>query len=515
MNLLFVKHNFKQIIKVDGIKDASSYNESELLPGLITLAKMHPEYSIVWFHESIDDQLNLDYFSTIDHVQAFLISYAPSGFDYISPEIGLVDQSVFINVNKKVRYPTWLMSALVGIISPGLLNQLDAINFQGVTLDFVLNSLAKNNMPKGLLCYSDPKLLKSTLIEPKSTPQISQKDLYRFVLVQYKWIWVYLMFLQLLIYKNKSTLFSLLISLLKKGKVKTDLKLNHGFIPKNNVNLHGNSIDVIIPTLNRKAYLFDFLQDLKSQTLIPNNVIIIEQLHTGLKTELDYLNNDSWPFKIMHRCIHTFGACNARNLALNLVESDWVFLGDDDIRIKPDFMENAMIRLKHVRASAATFSCNKSYRLKINLKVKQWSDFGSGSSIIHSSLLKENCSFDTRFEHGYGEDSDFGMQIRNAGYDIFYFNFPEILHLKAPSGGFRESVKLAWDIEKITPKPSPTVTLFNLMHLTDDQKLGFKTIFWIKNLSNTYWGEKLKYLMEFSQKWHSSHKWGMKLLEGE
>ena len=514
MNLLFVKHNFKQIIQVDGIKDASSYSASELAPGLITLAKMYPEFSIVWYHESMENQLNIDYLSSID-TQPSLISYAPFGFDFMSSEIGLVDQSVFINVNKKVRYPTWLMSTLVGIISPGLLNQLDAKNFKGVTLDFFLNSLAKNNMSKGLLCYSDPKLLKSTPIEPESTPRISQKDLYRFILAHYKRVWAYLLFVQLLIYKGKSTFFSLLMSLLKKVKVKTDLKLNDGFIPKNNANLNGNSIDVIIPTLNRKVYLFDFLKDLKSQTLIPNNVIIIEQRETSLKTELDFLKNETWPFKIIHRCINTFGACNARNLAMSLVESDWIFLADDDIRIKPDFMENAMTRLKHVNASAATFSCNKSYRLKINLKVKQWNAFGSGASIIHSSLLKENCSFNTRFEHGYGEDSDFGMKIRNAGYDIFYFNFPEILHLKAPSGGFRESVKLAWDNEKITPKPSPTVTLFNLMHLTDDQKLGFKTIYWIKNLINTPWGEKLKYLKEFSEKWHSSHKWGMKLLEGE
>lgn len=513
MSLLFVKHNFKQIIYVNGIKDVAYDHSSELDIGLITLAKNHPDCGIVWYHESVEDQLNLDYFSSIS-TEPSLISYAPRGFDFISPEIGLVDQSVFININKQVRYPTWLMSSLVGIISPGLLNQLDAKNFKGVGLDFLLNSLAKKNLPNGLLCYSDPKLLKSNTYELKNFQRISQKDLYRFVLVNYNWIWSYLLFLQLLIYRRKSTFSLLLMGFLGKVKLKTGLQLDHTLVSKNNANLNAASIDVIIPTLNRKAYLFDFLKDLKNQTIIPNNVIIIEQLQTGLKTELDYLKNDTWPFNITHRCINTFGACNARNLALSLVESDWIFLADDDIRIKRDFIENSLFQITQINANAVTFSCNESFTDCKDFKFKQWGAFGSGASIINSLLLKENCRFDTRFEHGYGEDSDFGMQIRNAGHDIFYFNSPEIMHHKAPSGGFRETVKLAWDNERITPKPSPTVTLFNLMHLTDDQKLGFKTIYWIKNLINTPWGEKLKFLKEFSQKWHSSQKWAMKLLEG-
>jgi GT2 family glycosyltransferase len=37
-------------------------------------------------------------------------------------------------------------------------------------------------------------------------------------------------------------------------------------------------------------------------------------------------------------------------------------------------------------------------------------------------------------EFGYGEDTDFGMQLRNKGFDVIYFPDLKITHLKAPMG---------------------------------------------------------------------------------
>ena len=36
------------------------------------------------------------------------------------------------------------------------------------------------------------------------------------------------------------------------------------------------------------------------------------------------------------------------------------------------------------------------------------------------------------YEFGFGEDIDFGMQLRNNGIDIIYLPYPEIIHIKAP-----------------------------------------------------------------------------------
>ena len=91
-------------------------------------------------------------------------------------------------------------------------------------------------------------------------------------------------------------------------------------------------------------------------------------------------------------------------------------------------------------------------------------------------LLKRKLKvkFNDKFEFGYGEDSDFGMQIRNQGCDILYFPNPEIVHLKAPSGGFRIKPTLAWSNDPVMPKPSPTIMLYKILHETKEQRNGYR-----------------------------------------
>ena len=95
-------------------------------------------------------------------------------------------------------------------------------------------------------------------------------------------------------------------------------------------------------------------------------------------------------------------------------------------------------------------------------------------------MLLDKVKFNMALEFGYGEDGDFGMQLRNNGCDILYLPEPEIVHLKAPVGGFRTKPQLQWQNEKIQPKPSPTIMLYQVLHNTREQVLGYKTILFLK-----------------------------------
>ena len=127
-------------------------------------------------------------------------------------------------------------------------------------------------------------------------------------------------------------------------------KRNHLILDFNSISVHSSitvvdkfTIDVIIPTIGRKKYLYDVLKDLANQTVVPKNVIIVEQNpDEGSKSELDYLQNQSWPFLIKHTFINKTGACNARNMALQQIESDWIFMADDDIRFEKDILETTL-----------------------------------------------------------------------------------------------------------------------------------------------------------------------------
>jgi hypothetical protein len=41
--------------------------------------------------------------------------------NYIGNAIGYVDESLFVNVNKKVSYPSWQMSSVVGMVHASVL----------------------------------------------------------------------------------------------------------------------------------------------------------------------------------------------------------------------------------------------------------------------------------------------------------------------------------------------------------------------------------------------------------
>ena len=136
--------------------------------------------------------------------------------------------------------------------------------------------------------------------------------------------------------------------------------------------------------------------------------------------------------------------------------------------------------------------------------------FGSGSSFVFSECLR-GCEFLKGFEFGYGEDVDFGMQLRNKGCDILYFSNPKILHLKAPIGGFRTKPVLKWQNDKILPKPSPTVMLYLILHFTKEQNLGYKTILFFKYYKLQNSKNPFRYFVYFRKQWKRSVFWANEL----
>jgi hypothetical protein len=115
------------------------------------------------------------------------------------------------------------------------------------------------------------------------------------------------------------------------------------------------------------------------------------------------------------------------------------------------------------------------------------------------------------YEFGYGEDGDFGMQLRNKGHDILYFPKPEILHLKAPIGGFRAKLQLQWENESIQPKPSPTILLNLTSNVTEQQFLGYKTILFLKNYNHQKVKNPIRYCIAMNKQWKVSEHWANKL----
>jgi GT2 family glycosyltransferase len=514
--MIVLFHNNKSVAYVLSTEGhAVSYSKSNTIASeLVKLAATYPEEKIVWCHAALETQLNIDFIQKKETYVNTLFSYNPYPEDYLTRAIGYVDNSVFINSNKANTYPTWQMSSAVGYAHASVFLNAKATENPSADFDYFLNSHAKKYMPLGLFCYSEPGLLQSNSISPTiKAPKASRYTLFKFVKEHYRTRWVFLLLLDFLVYEKKLLLLPFLFSLkYKKITVgKYDLSkvpfLKHcGITPE-------DTIDVLIPTIGRKKYLYDVLLDLKHQSQLPKNVIIIEQNgDPTASSELDYLTTETWPFTILHTFTHQLGACNARNIALAQLKSKWIFFADDDVRIDADFLTDCLLNCKNYDKKALTLSCLQEGEKFVETQPSQWISFGTCSSFVASEVLTD-IRFSMGFEFGYGEDSDFGKKIRNAGTDVVFFSKPKLVHLKAPMGGFRTQFEFEWKNEKFQPKPSPTVMLYKLLHETKEEINGYKLMLFFKFYRRQSLKNPFKYYTAFKNHWNTSAFWAKKLKE--
>lgn len=508
--MIVVSHNFLIVESIDINGNLAPF-DSKLTIGqtIYKLAKQYDTEIIVWCHEKVKDVLNLDYINTNLSHDRLLFSYNPFE-NFLPSSIGYVEDSPFININKKVQYPTWQMSSYVGAIRAKTILLTDFVIWNTNSFDYCLNSIAKSYQILGLFCYSNHNLVRELVLV--NLPKASTKLLFEFVNQHYKKIWVYLLLLNLFIYEKKFPVFAFLATFFISKLNVPKKELSFEDTPKQ-VDYSKETIDVIIPTIGRKKYLYDVLCDLRVQTHLPKNVIIVEQNPLMESTsELDYIINEKWPFNIRHIFTHQTGACQARNKALNEIKSKWCFLADDDITFSNSFLSEGLKGIKKLELKAVIFSCLLKNQINKYLITSQTGIFGSGCSIVSSENLND-IYFNEKLEFGYGEDTEFGLQLRHKGVDIIYLPSPEIIHLKAPVGGFRTKFSHPWEEEKIQPKPSPTVLYFRLKYYTKEQVKGYKIVLFLKFYKSQSIKNPFTYLHYMKARWNQSIKWANILLQ--
>lgn len=510
--MIFLLHKNAQIIIKVLQGDIPLKIESTTCSGALwELAGKFPQETICWCEQEFVEELNLKAWKNIFHHDLIMASYAVKN-RYLPNSIGYIDQLPFVNVNRKVLYGTWQMSSDVGGIKGRTLLKFKPLLDKIGDFGYLLNSVAKIGQQNGLFCYSAPALVKRK-IEEKPNHSAGNKYLFQFVHQHYSTPWIVVLFFCLLFYEKRFPFFPFVRNSFHQKFFKKNVDLSGIPVKSAKEITETNSIDVIIPTMGRPEHLMQVVEDLSKQTLLPKNVIVVEQNpEPNSKTNLPELNSKSWPFEIIHHFIHQTGACNARNIALSEVNSEWVFFADDDNRINPNILKEAIDEIKRYGIQAVNTAYLQPEEKIVFKKVKQWGTFGAGNGFVQRDVVK-GINFSPIFEHGYGEDTDFGMQLRNKGCDIVYNPNIEILHLKAPMGGFRRKKLLPWEKNELLPKPSPTVLAYAFRYYTPQQIRGFKISLFLKYYPKQSIKNPLKYINEMRKRWKISEEWATRLVK--
>lgn len=508
-----IHHKGDKVIKAtrDG-EDIYLYNKNPA-SALWEIAQKYPEELICWLSNEFTGIPNIEKFEEIFCHERIMASYSFKT-RFLGDDIGYIDQLPFINIERKVKYPTWQMSTDIGGIKAKTLLKFWPLLKNSKDLGYLLNSVGKIGQQNGLFCYSEPALVTKKPLD-NIISLATTSDTFSFVSQHYKKIWTIVLFFCFVKYKKRFPVIAFISSVFNRSYFQAEVDLTDiNFKNSRAVQRNSNSVDVVIPTLGRPDYLKEVIIDLSKQSYLPDRIIIVEQNpDPDALTELEECVNADWPFKIIHCFTHRTGACNARNIALEKVNSDLVFFADDDIRIPSDMLKTAIGEVHRLDAGCINFNCRQPGEGTLFMKIKQWGSFGSGTSIVNRKFLKDN-KFSVAFEHGYGEDADFGMKLRLSGCDIIYH--PDIIlqHLKAPIGGFRKKPVMDWEKEIPKPKPSPTIMIFVKKYFTIHQIRGYRISLLLKSYKGQSIHNPLTYFKAMKKRWKRSEEWSLKLLKG-
>lgn len=271
------------------------------------------------------------------------------------------------------------------------------------------------------------------------------------------------------------------------------------------------TVSYIIPTMLRQDFTLNLLDDLKHQTYLPTEVIVVDATPPE-KRDTSLYQPENYPFRVIFKWQETKGSCRARNEAIDLCTGDYIVFGDDDIRIPPDFIENHIRLLQTYDAVACNgldIRADNQYQDLKDLESKlkkiesgRWrvgvtNSFSNANSCVRRDVVTQLVGNDVNYDGGYGEDSDFGISISKLGAAVLYNPFAVNLHLKPPTGGYRfwgsqakilgkKRKKQPWELDtpvkNIVPVPSPTVMYQVLKHYAPAQLSEYKHKYLIQYL---------------------------------
>jgi glycosyltransferase involved in cell wall biosynthesis len=234
------------------------------------------------------------------------------------------------------------------------------------------------------------------------------------------------------------------------------------------------TVDIIIPTINRENQVEECLGSIRTQTIQPESIIIVDASdHQKLKQILTEKYADL-PICYVH-CDK--GLPYQRNTGLNYIKSEWILFLDDDIVLQPDYIEEALSALKknpefdvltgkiinHNRkirvnpllvlfqrvlylseSTIAGFKSSGDYNVNHpNLEGPVEVGVAIGCSSMFNRRIFKEYTYDVAYQYleGYAslEDEDFSLQVRHK-YRILYCTKTQAYHNRESAGGTRLSI---------------------------------------------------------------------------
>jgi glycosyltransferase involved in cell wall biosynthesis len=198
------------------------------------------------------------------------------------------------------------------------------------------------------------------------------------------------------------------------------------------------TVAVLIPTVDRVAYLRAALEQLRAQTHRAAQVIVVDQTPEAsrdLDLEADF---PDLPLHVVR--LQAAGQSSARNAGIHHVRADWTLLLDDDIDFPPTLIAQHVALCEATGADVCVGVATEDGVAPLPEAQRGWRlspVLMGGNSLVRTALLREVGGFDLAFDGGSRADGDLGLRLQRAGALMLLDGANSLHHHHAPRGGLR------------------------------------------------------------------------------
>jgi glycosyltransferase involved in cell wall biosynthesis len=411
------------------------------------------------------------------------------------------------------RAPMWFVSSAAGIASASALRAvgIDLIysEFAASLIDF-----GARGMRIGLCPFSEPSLATppARSEDPATRARVAPSQVALLARRLYGRQWLLFWLASTLFFSRSLHLWSAVRAWLQPSSSDLDEGTLAKVAPAPETANASATVHAVVPTLGRPQSVEQLLEDLAAQTHPPRSVALIEQQPGGGQSALTQLTTRTWPFEVAHELVSWTGACRARNEGVDLAKADWVLYLDDDVRVPAGFIEHA-VSVARTYGAQAVCALVRSPGGPSQPEIGRphfTSRFPSGASLVSLEACRTVGPFDLRLEGGWGEDFDYGIRLRKAGFTMLRTPGEPILHLHEASGGFRSPLPHPWDHDNVAPRPAPTV-LLSRRGLPVEMQQGYRRYYVLKRLAGVPWYRAISEWTVTRRQWRAAIQWANRL----
>lgn len=376
---------------------------------------------------------------------------------------------------------SWRVSLDACLIRTEFLSYLGGIRTEFESLTAASVEMGHRAIMNGGIVRHVPWLLPdNSSLDPVSIPLI---DEFRFVALRFKRVWFYWCMVRYLL-QNPCHI----------GRVMyiwdslrfSSYSSETSYLRNLTASPYYETISVILPTLGRYPYLVNCLESLSKQTILPQQVICVDQNPEGARQPEIYQSfQDKLSLQVIWQ--NEKGQCLARNTALRAAVGKWIFFADDDSEYPSDTLEKHLQCVQPLKADASTGLSIPPYPYTVPYEYRHHRiahDLDTGNALVRREAVLKAGGFDRNYDFGKGADIDLGMRLYLQGKLIWHNPDTVRIHHKAETGGLRE-YNVWWDtknIELSKPFPTKTHTYWIMRYLP--KKQWFDAI-----LNSVLWGK--------------------------